>query len=110
MAGLGKLVPSKNLPVSFFLSPAIQVSRSSPRTALPCRPNISFHPSTSRLRLKEQNLVTHSDSSQCANSNHRPFYKMPISWQRPTPTKTANPRSFLKSVFEGVLTRTESQA
>ena len=38
--------------------------------------------------------MTHSVYLKGGNSNHHRFCKNLISWQRPIPTKTANPRSF----------------
>jgi hypothetical protein len=105
MAGLGKPIPRKNQPVSFFLSRINQVSRSSPRTAVRCPLNISSHPSTYELRLKEQNLATHSVSSQCANLNHHRSHKIQLPGNAPHP-----PRPLTPVFFESVLTRTESQA
>ena len=94
-AGLGKLVPRRNQPVSFCLSRTNQVSKSWHKTARPCPPNISSHPSISKSRSREQNLVTHSVSLQCVNSNHHRSHKIRLRDNTVHPTKTANPRSFI---------------
>jgi anti-sigma B factor antagonist len=90
-AGLGKPVARKKLPVSFFLSLANQVSRSWRKTARPCPPNISSHRSIYEWRLTEQNLVTHSVSLQCANSNHHRFHRSDFVAMTPRPPRPLTP-------------------